>query len=65
MKIPVTPEFERIRRRYALRFTCEHCVHYEREHHSCSFTFPVQEHCDAAYEPPYEVVVFCKSFELA
>lgn len=64
MRLPVTPEFERDRRRYALRFTCEDCAHFERGPGECSFTFPTHEHRDAAYVPPYESVVFCKAFEL-
>jgi hypothetical protein len=64
VRIPGSPEFEHQRRRFALRFTCEACAHFERDAQGCSFGFPDTDHRDARYRGGPADVVFCKAFEL-
>ncbi len=50
---------------HALRFTCEHCAHFNATTELCEYGFPTEEHRDAFYRPGATVLVFCKNFELA
>ena len=64
-----TKQFDDEARRYALRFTCEHCGHFDAHAEACRHEWPTGEHRLARYQaplgdPPGEVV-FCKEFELA
>lgn len=50
-------------RRFELRFTCEHCVHFVAERRACANEYPTQAHLeiDLEHSPSLE---FCKEFEL-
>jgi hypothetical protein len=47
--------------RFALRFTCESCLHFDRAAASCGNGWPTAEHRQVP--PPGGLVVFCKEFE--
>ncbi|HLK40919.1 MAG TPA: hypothetical protein VKU41_29400 [Polyangiaceae bacterium] len=49
-------------RRYAFRFACDDCVHFDGEQASCSLAYPAAPRRDALER---ESVELCKSFELA
>jgi hypothetical protein len=48
--------------RFRLRFTCEHCAHFDPELTECSQGYPADEHRDPRLEGRSELV-FCKMFE--
>lgn len=53
--------------RYRLRFTCEHCAHFDEEGRAekegaCSQGFPSREHRSTPLRPG-DTLVFCKMFE--
>jgi hypothetical protein len=58
--------FSEQRARYALRFTCEHCSHFQVDRASCTHGYPTSVHRSARYERPSEdtELVFCKDFDL-
>lgn len=63
----ITPVDERLRREareLALRFTCEHCAHFDTEGGSCGNGYPNVEHRDVQLAEA-ELLRFCKQFELA
>lgn len=47
-----------------LRFSCEHCVHFETEHEACGNGYPVAPHHGIDLGRVSELS-FCKDFELA
>ena len=51
---------------YGLRFTCEHCSHFQAERERCVHGYPSEVHRAARYEDASEEVelVFCKDFDL-
>jgi hypothetical protein len=51
---------------FALRFTCEHCSHFQAEKERCTHGYPTEVHRAARYEPPAPdtELVFCKDFDL-
>jgi hypothetical protein len=61
-----SPLFVAQRARFALRFTCEHCVHFQAEHERCTHGYPTEVHRAARYEQAAEEtdLVFCKDFDL-
>ena len=63
MKSVVDDRFRTEAARFAFRFTCESCIHYDREQRACSNGFPCAPHreVDLARRG---VVTFCKLFEL-
>ena len=50
-------------RRYALRFTCDACLHFDADRPSCSHGYPHHEHQGVDPER-VSVLSFCKLFEL-
>ncbi len=63
MKTPVTPVLREEARRFALRFACCECAHYDAVTDRCGQGWPTRVTRDAI-EKAAEVV-FCKEFELA
>jgi hypothetical protein len=61
-----SPLFVAQRVRFALRFTCEHCAHFQAEHERCTHGYPNDVHRAARYERAAEEteLVFCKDFDL-
>ncbi|HEX9622093.1 MAG TPA: hypothetical protein VF989_18230 [Polyangiaceae bacterium] len=59
----VTPELVRDARRYAFRYGCESCAHYEIERSECSNGYPNAAHRERSLGER-GTVVFCKLFEL-
>jgi hypothetical protein len=61
-----TKRFEAERQRFALRFTCEHCSHFQAERERCAHGYPTDAHRSARYEAasPDAELVFCKDFDL-
>ena len=54
---------------YRLRFTCEHCAHFDASRAACAEGYPSEPHRDVQLEAPAEgeatgSLEFCKSFEL-
>jgi hypothetical protein len=50
-------------RRFELRFTCEHCVHFAVERRACANEYPTQAHLGIDLERSASLE-FCKEFEL-
>jgi hypothetical protein len=61
-----SPLFVAQRERFALRFTCEHCSHFQAERERCTHGYPTEVHRGARYdEASAETeLVFCKDFDL-
>jgi hypothetical protein len=72
-----SPRFVAERARYALRFTCEHCSHYQAEQQRCTHGYPTEAHRSERYEAveargsageqntgAESELVFCKDFDL-
>ncbi|HEV8549737.1 MAG TPA: hypothetical protein VGQ57_11930 [Polyangiaceae bacterium] len=64
MKTRVDSLFRSEAERFALRFTCESCVHYAPETRCCAHGYPNEAHREVALERVSELE-FCKEFELA
>ncbi|HMR06546.1 MAG TPA: hypothetical protein PKA88_12235 [Polyangiaceae bacterium] len=64
MQSKVDATFRAQAKRYALRFCCEDCAHFELERERCAHEYPTEDHRRRDLEKS-EVVVFCKEFELA
>ena len=64
MRLPQTPDFAAQRARFALRFTCEDCGHFDPERERCAHGFPTREHRAAHYASADAPLVFCKDFDL-
>ena len=69
MHVPLlrTPRFDEESRRFALRFCCEDCGHFDAATDRCRHRWPDAPHRLARYqaEPqPGDELVFCKEFEL-
>lgn len=61
MRLPWTAEFDAERRRFALRFRCEDCAHFDAAREQCAHEWPNELHRERA---PSTVLDFCKEFEL-
>jgi len=61
-----SPAFRDQRRRFTLRFTCEHCSYFHVETERCTHGYPTAVHRAERYEQPAEdaELVFCKDFDL-
>jgi hypothetical protein len=61
-----SPEFRAERVRFALRFTCEHCSHFQAERERCAHGYPSEVHRASRYDEAGEEteLVFCKDFDL-
>lgn len=54
-------------KRFALRFTCEHCTYFHVERERCMHGYPNAEHRSGRSSAEQEQgaeLVFCKEFEL-
>ena len=63
MRTPVDAQLQDEARRFQLRFTCEHCVHFAAERRACANEYPTHAHLDIDLERR-ESLEFCKEFEL-
>jgi hypothetical protein len=61
-----SPRFVAERAHFALRFTCEHCSHYQVERKACTHGYPTDAHRSERYEQIADEteLVFCKDFDL-
>jgi hypothetical protein len=61
-----SPLFLAQRECFALRFTCEHCSHFQAERERCTHGYPTEVHRAAHYEGASveTELVFCKDFDL-
>jgi hypothetical protein len=50
--------------RFALRYTCEHCAHFDEATRGCAEGYPNAPHVEDRLEAS-RAIEFCKSFELA
>jgi len=67
MHLPRTARFDEEAARFALRFTCDDCSHFDVAGERCRHGWPTEEHRATRYaQPPRadDEVVFCKEFEL-
>jgi hypothetical protein len=64
MLIDNDARFREERERFALRFTCEHCAHFDPDRERCAHGYPTAEHRLARYDDETAPVVFCKEWEL-
>ncbi|HEY7957137.1 MAG TPA: hypothetical protein VII38_17650 [Polyangia bacterium] len=70
MQVARTPAFDEESARFALRFCCEDCGHFDAASERCRHGWPTDEHRQDRYadrwksERPLSVVTFCKEFEL-
>jgi len=60
--LPWTPDFDAERERFALRFACEDCAHFEVSTERCRHEWPNESHRREPRQP--ELLDFCKEFEL-
>lgn len=67
MEVDWEPGFDEQRRRFAFRFTCEHCAHFDDETGDCLHGFPNQMHRLRFFDadPRPARILFCKDFDLA
>lgn len=63
MRTPVDATLRREASEFRLRFTCEHCAHFEATREVCAEGYPNEPH-RAVPLPEVPSLVFCKSFEL-
>ncbi|HSQ65795.1 MAG TPA: hypothetical protein VLM85_21385 [Polyangiaceae bacterium] len=67
MRTPLaSPEGERLlveASRFALRYTCDDCAHFDEQLAACGHGYPTTPH-RAARLPQAGEIVFCKEFEL-
>jgi hypothetical protein len=59
----VDDRFRQEARRFALRFTCDACVHFDPDRTACAHEYPAEEHHRIDLERVTELS-FCKLFEL-
>lgn len=66
MKQRCSPLFVAQRSQFALRFTCEHCSHFQVEQQRCTHGYPTEVHRSARYDDASDQteLVFCKDFDL-
>ncbi len=63
MRTPVDDTLRDEARRFELRFTCRHCVHFEPVREVCSNGYPATAHLDVDLNAAL-ALEFCKEFEL-
>jgi hypothetical protein len=61
MRVAADEQFLHEVERFALRFTCESCLHFDRSTAGCGNGWPTAEHQNVP--APGGLVVFCKEFE--
>ncbi len=64
MRLVRSPEFDEERERFALRFCCEDCGHFNRTDERCRHDWPNDTHRAAFYERRGDDIDFCKEFDL-
>jgi len=64
VQLPWTSDFDEERDRYALRFACEDCAHFEARTGCCRHEWPNESHRQEAARLALRVLDFCKEFEL-
>jgi len=64
MKTAVDERLNVEARRFALRFTCEHCAHFDAGSGTCANGYPTEPHRGVDLGARAEIL-FCKEFELA
>ncbi len=62
MQTRVTPQLMSEARRWALRWACEHCAHFDRAASVCGNGWPTDEHRAELLRDGGEIA-FCKEFE--
>jgi hypothetical protein len=64
VRLPWTTEFDVERERFALRFSCEDCGHFDARTGGCRHDWPNESH--RRHPPPSDPreLDFCKEFEL-
>jgi hypothetical protein len=62
VRLPVDGRFIAETEAFALRFTCDDCLHYLAESGRCAHFWPNAEH--QGLPEPGQFVVFCKEFEV-
>ena len=67
MEVGYKKEFDEQIARFAFRFTCEHCVHFNEPNGDCVNRFPNRVHRLRYYNtaPRPRTIIFCKDFDLA
>jgi hypothetical protein len=67
MRLPRSARFDEEVARFALRFTCEDCAHFDARREACRHFWPTEAHRMERYQAPRregDEVVFCKEFEV-
>jgi hypothetical protein len=64
MQTPIDLRLRREAKRFELRFTCEHCVHFEIDARTCANGYPTRAHLEIDLDACASLE-FCKEFELA
>jgi hypothetical protein len=64
VQLPWTAEFDAERERFALRFCCEDCGHFDAGTGRCRHEWPNQSHRRQGEGTPAAALDFCKEFEL-
>ncbi len=62
VRLPVNPAFLMEAEQFALRFTCDACLHFLPASGTCAHFWPNADH--KTLSPVARFVVFCKEFEL-
>jgi hypothetical protein len=63
MNTTVDERLRREARRFALRFTCEFCLHFDDETRACANGYPTEPHRGRDLESLGQLM-FCKMFEM-
>jgi hypothetical protein len=61
VRTPVDARLREEAARFAFRFACDHCAHFDRRAERCSLGYPASPRNDALEGPALEL---CKEFEL-
>jgi hypothetical protein len=64
MRVPRTEEFDEEALRFAFRFTCEACAHFDHRTERCRHDYPSEMHRARFYADREADLLFCKEFEL-
>ena len=65
MRVLYDARFEREIEAFSLKFTCEDCIHLNRERDRCAHEYPSEMHRRAAFAHGASPTgMFCKEFEL-
>jgi hypothetical protein len=65
VRLPWTTEFDEQSARFALRFCCEECGHFDARAERCRHEWPTELHRRTREpRPAAREIVFCKEFEL-